>query len=168
MSDVVHFLSHHTHGFLLRQRCVKWSVKWVHLPSRQRIIHFILHWGSRACCPLVWGIMSSAHIHLCSSHFVFPPQAVGSSAPSLCASGVHINLSRTYWERHAGRAFDDELPASKRWPNWCLTCPNFPPCSPSLPFLPTPVNLSNEWINAPIRSRHSTQNPLESVCKSSH
>lgn len=155
MSDVVHFLSHPTHGFLRRQRCVKWSVKWVHLPSLQRIIHFILHWGWRACCTLVWGIMSSAHTHLCSSHFVFAPQAGGWSAPSLCASGVRINLPTELTGRvMRGRACD-ELPAANRCPNRCLTRPNFPP-------------LSYEGIKAPIRSRHSTPNTLESACKSSH
>lgn len=66
-SDVVHFLSHHTHRFFLGQRCVKWSVKWVHLTSLQWIIHIILHWGSRASC-LSSGNPSSSYTHLCSSH----------------------------------------------------------------------------------------------------
>lgn len=68
-SDVVHFLSHHTHRFFLGQRCVKWSVKWVHLTSLQWIIRIILHWGSRASC-LSPGNLSSTHTHLYSSHFV--------------------------------------------------------------------------------------------------
>lgn len=36
------FLSHHAHRSFLRQRCVKWSVKWVHLTSLRWIILYTL------------------------------------------------------------------------------------------------------------------------------
>lgn len=36
------FLSHRAHAAFLRQRCVKWSVKWVHLTSLQWIILYAL------------------------------------------------------------------------------------------------------------------------------
>lgn len=68
---IIHFLG---------QRCVKWSVKWVHLTSLQWIRHIILHQGSRASC-LPPANLSSSYIHLSSS-----PCCVAPMPPSIRSS----------------------------------------------------------------------------------
>lgn len=124
-SDAVHFLSHHTHRFFLGQRCVKWSVKWVHLTSLQWIIHIILHGGSRAS-RLSSGNLSS--VQLCSSHSHVHWSSCGQATCAMSTRCVWNNVFRSfsvfpwnYLEHHTGVAslVSDKMSGIKNYPNRC-------------------------------------------------